>query len=186
MHKDAETVPDTDSRTVRRRQALVVLARSFLVSAAMVVAYFVLPMTSPLAVDTVLELTIGLTAVVALLTWQIMGIMHSPYPGLQALAALTVTVPLFLLMFATTYYLMSFAAPGSFTEPLTKLDSVYYAVTTFATVGFGDIAASSPAARATVTLQMVGGLVLVGFIARVVVAVVEEARRRRRAEGPAD
>jgi hypothetical protein len=69
--------------------------------------------------------------------------------------------------------------PQQFSEPLTRLDAAYFTVTVFATVGFGDITAVSETARAVVTVQMLGGLVLVGLIARVVVGAVQEARTRR-------
>jgi voltage-gated potassium channel len=185
MRNDTEAVTDADSKRVRRRQAAVMLSRSLLVTLAIVVAYFVLPLTSRLALDTALELIFGLAALGALLAWQIVAILRSPYPGVQAVATLTMIVPLFLILFSTTYYVMSDADPSHFSEPLTRLDAVYFTVTTFATVGFGDIAASSQGARAAVTLQMVGGLVLVGLIARILVSVVEEAKNRRKTDRPA-
>lgn len=182
MRTDAEPDSDELSRHTRRRQAVVVILRSFLVTAAVVVAYFVLPFTSPLAMDTVLEIFGGLTLLSAFVAWQVLRIVRSPFPAVHAISALLMVVPLFLTLFATAYYAMSYTDPGNFTEALTKLDAMYFTVTTFATVGFGDIAAKSEVARAVVTVQMVAGLVLVGFIARVVVAAVQEARNRDAAE----
>ena len=62
---------------------------------------------------------------------------------------------------------------------MTRLDSMYFTVTVFATVGFGDITAVSQGARAVTTVQMMGGLVLVGLIARVIVGAVQVGRSRR-------
>ena len=47
---------------------------------------------------------------------------------------------------------------SNFSQPLTRIDSVYFTVTTFATVGFGDITATTEAARLVVTGQMIADL----------------------------
>lgn len=169
-----------------RRRALASTLRSLLISTAVVAGYFVLPFSSRLATETVLELFLGLALIGVLLIWQVRAIVRSPYPGVRAAGALMVSVPLFLSLFAATYYLMGDAEPGAFSEPLTRLDAMYFTVTVFATVGFGDITAVSESARAVATLQMIGDLVLVGLIARVIFGAVQEGRSRRdvpRAEG---
>ena len=175
VHPASEAMP----RQVRRRQGLLIIGRSFLVSAAVGVGYFVLPFDSPLAMDTGLELAGGLVLISGLLTWEVRGILHSPFPAFQAVAALAITVPLFLILFATTYYLMGDTDPSNFSEPLTRLDSLYFTITTFATVGFGDVTAVSQLARAVVSTQMALGLILVGLIARVIFAAVQVARSRQ-------
>lgn len=184
MRSDARAASEARSSRDRRRGATATVLRSLLVSAMFLVGYFVLPLTSPFALDTFMELTLGLGVVAGLLTWQLFAIIRSPFPAAQAIAALLITVPLLLTLFGTVYYLMSHADPGNFSEPLTRLDALYFTVTTFATVGFGDITASSQVARAAVTLQMVVGIILVGLIARVVLGAVQFARSRRRGSGP--
>lgn len=39
---------------------------------------------------------------------------RSPLPAIHAVAALAITVPMFLILFATTYYLMSVPTPPAF------------------------------------------------------------------------
>ena len=56
---------------------------------------------------------------------------------------------------------------------------MYFTVTVFATVGFGDITAVTETARGVVIVQMLLGLVLVGVIARVIFGAVQEGRRRQ-------
>lgn len=171
-----------------RRAAVVSLLRSLLVAAAICTFYFVLPLPTHLTVSPVLRLAGGLVVVGALLSWQIREILRSPYPGARAIGALVVSVPLFLVLFATTYTLLAESDPGMFSEPLTRLDALYFTVTVFATVGFGDITAATETARAVVMTQMVGDLVLVGLIARAIVDAVNRGRDRLgvngRAEGP--
>ena len=43
---------------------------------------------------------------------------------------------------------------ASFTEPLTRADALYFTVTVFSTVGFGDITAKSETARVVLIVQM--------------------------------
>ena len=159
---------------------MLVVSRSLLVSAVVVVAYFVLPLTSPIGTGTGLWLLAGLAAVGGILSWQVRLIIRSPLPGVQAVAALAVTIPIFLILFAATYYLMGRADSDNFSEPLTRLDSLYFTITTFATVGFGDITAVSQVARGVAMAQMVLGLILVGLAAHVIVGAVQVARRRQR------
>jgi hypothetical protein len=66
--------------------------------------------------------------------------------------------------FATLYWLRSVAAPGSFNEPLSKIDAAYFAMTVFSTTGFGDIHATSGGARLLVMAQMAVDLVLLSVL----------------------
>jgi hypothetical protein len=162
------------------------LLQSTVLSVAVLVGYFVLPLTSSLAPDTVLKLLGGLVLISALLTWNVVEILRSPIPGARAIGALMVSAPLFLTLFAASYYLMSDAQPSAFSEPLTRFDALYFTVTTFATVGFGDITAVSAVARVAVTVQMVTGLLLVGLIVRVIFGAVEKSRSRASDHGSHD
>ncbi|WP_232212844.1 ion channel [Saccharomonospora saliphila] len=87
-------------------------------------------------------------------------------------------MPLLLVVFASTYTLLSGADPAAFTEVISRTDALYFTVTVFATVGFGDIAAVAETARVVVTIQMVVGLVVVGVVAKVIVGAVDVAARR--------
>jgi len=182
MEPETRRQPSTPSMGLspheRRRQGFWFILKSTLLSIAVVVGYFVLPMTSSLATDTILTLMLGLLLIGALLAWNVREVLRSPFPGARAVGALMVAAPLFLTLFATSYYLMGDAEPSAFSEPLTRLDALYFTVTTFATVGFGDITAVSETARAVATVQMVVGLVLVGMIARVLLGAVEHSRNR--------
>jgi len=153
--------------------------RSVAMSVVICVAYFTLPMTSSLTGIAIIELILGLGGLTILLIWQIRAIVRSPYPLARAIEALAISIPLFLAIFASTYYLMGQAELGSWSEPLSRLDAAYFAVTVFATVGFGDITAVSGAARAVTTLQMIADVILVGLAARVVVGAVKEGLRRQ-------
>jgi hypothetical protein len=163
-----DQVPDRERRRIVTRSVI----RSTLLSVAIVVGYFVLPMTNLLGFPG-LYLAVGIAGLAWLMFWQLRAIAHSPFPRLRAVGTIATTVPLFFTLFASVYYLMDLDAPGMFNEPLSRLDALYFTVTVFATVGFGDIVAVAEPARAVVLVQMVGGLTIVGLMARAIVRAVE-------------
>ncbi|MEV0803757.1 ion channel [Kribbella sp. NPDC050281] len=162
----------------RRRLAIASLLRSVLVSLVIVAGYFLLPMRLDGSLA-VVGLVGGLAVVALLLAWQVREIARSPYPRVRALGALATSVPLFLAVFATSYFLMARAEPANFNAPLNRLGSAYFTVTVFATVGFGDIVAVSSAARAIVTVQMIGDLIIVGLVARTLFGAVQRNLSQR-------
>jgi hypothetical protein len=85
---------------------------------------------------------------------QVPAIIKAKYPKLRAIEALAVTVPLFLLIFSRVYLSNSLTDPAVFTSPLDNTTALYFTVTVFATVGFGDIVAQTNGMRLLVTLQM--------------------------------
>jgi len=110
------------------------------------------------------------------LTLQIVAVARSPYPRLRAVEAVAISFPLLIFLFAATYYAMSKTYPDSFDQALTRTDSVYFTVTTFTTVGFGDIVATSEPSRIAVTVQMLADLVMIGVIARVLLGTIQQRR----------
>ncbi len=183
MGAAATRLPRGDRVDSRRRAAAIrALVGSLTTALVIVVAYFNLPMTNVMALGSLVVLVGGLSLVAALLGWQIHTILVTPFPAARAVAALVVAVPLFLAVFATIYSLMAMARPESWSEPLTRLDAMYYTITVFATVGFGDVTAVSQAARAVTSVQMISGLVLVGVIARFVVGAAQLNLRRQQGQ----
>ena len=161
-----------------RHPLLVGILRSLLASTAVLVVYLVLPLDREFTAGTLAALGAGLLAMGLLVAFQVRAILRSPHPALRAVEGVALSLPLFLLLFAATYTVLSSSYPDTFTEPLDRLDSLYFVVTVFATVGFGDISAVSPVARLLVTVQMVGDLVLIGLVLRVFMTAVEHGRRR--------
>ncbi|MER7513007.1 potassium channel family protein [Streptomyces lavendulae] len=161
------------------RQALVASVRALVSAALLVAGYFLLPLDSAFTATTVVGLVGGIVVVALFLAWQIRQITRSPFPGLRAIEALAVTVPLVVLMFATAYCLMDNSAPDNFSEGLSRTDGMYFSMTVFSTVGFGDITARSQPARLLATVQMTVNLLLIGVAARLMVQAVQETRHKR-------
>jgi voltage-gated potassium channel len=157
-----ETSTNLGSRP-ERRLILVGLLRASLTTAVLVALYYVLPMNETLRLSAVVRLVVGLIIFAGVTTWQIRRILQSRYPGVRAVEALAVAAPLFILLFASTYFLMSGGGSSNFSQSMNRTDALYFTVTTFATVGFGDITATSQIARLMVTVQMVLDLLILGF-----------------------
>jgi voltage-gated potassium channel len=115
-----------------------------------------------------LVLELGLFAVVVAI--QVPAIIHAKFPILRAAITLGVLVPLYLLVFARLYLSSSLSDSGAFNESLDLATALYFTVTVFATVGFGDIVAKSDSMRMVVTAQMLINLVVVGAFIRVLVS----------------
>jgi voltage-gated potassium channel len=82
-------------------------------------------------------------------------------------------------LFASAYVVMATISASNFSQPMTRTNALYFTVTVFATVGFGDITAKTEAARLAVTGQMIVDLIIIGLGARVIVGAVTRGRQRR-------
>ncbi len=170
----------------RRWAAVVAVARAVVIAAGLVTAYYLLPLDKRGTAGASALLACGLAAVLLVFGWEVRVIARSPHPRLRAVEALAATLVLFLVLFAGAYYLLDRSAPDSFSEPLTKTDALYFALTTFSTVGFGDITARSQTGRVLTMVQMAGGLLLVGVAARVLASAVQAGLRRQRRDPSAE
>ena len=175
----ADTVePQVPTPAQRRRVLWIAVARGLSVATVLTVSYFYVPLEHLAKFPVAVIIVCGVVILTAVTIHQIRSIVRSAHPGAKAIEALTLTVPLFLILFAATYFVMSQADSGSFNVPgLTRGDTLYFTVTVFATVGFGDIVATSHTARSLVTVQMVLDLILLGAVIRAFVEAVRMARR---------
>jgi len=168
----------TSLRGRRGRFVILGVVRPVLTVTVLVVAYYTLPFGRRLDGGNLVFLVAGLAVVAAVVVWEVRAIVRSPYPLMQGVQALALVVPMFLIVFANAYFVLEYGHPGTFSTSLTKTDALYFVVTVFATVGFGDITAVAQGARILVTVQMIGDLLVVGLVLRVIVTAVERGRDR--------
>ena len=117
---------------------------------------------------------------VAIFLRQLRRVRQADYPVLRAVEAIAVVATLFVVTMASVHFGIAETNADAYSEALNRMDSLYFTVTTLATVGFGDITPVSQTARVVTTLQMVMGVVLLGAGVRVLVAVAQAVTRERR------
>ncbi len=163
----------------RRRLVVAAVLRTAATVALVLVLYFLLPLGGGTNVEKIIKLTLGALALTAIIIWQVRQISRSNHPVSRAVEALAFSIPLYMLLFATTYFVMAHTHQDAFGVPLSRTDAMYFSTTVFTTVGFGDITAKSEAARLVVTVQMWLDLVLLGLVLRVVTQAVKYSQQHR-------
>ena len=167
-----------------RRAVAVSLLRSALMTTFLVAVYYLAPLRMTLDLRTWLRFALVVVLLAVLAVRQVQAVLVSDTPRVRAIEAAATGLPIFILLFATIYLVIGNNRPDSFSEALDRTDALYFTVTVFATVGFGDIVPRTELARIVTTLQMVMGLILVGLLARILLSAVQLAVRRREQEGP--
>jgi len=156
-----------DLDAARRRRAVVAAATTIALSCVLVVgAFYLLPFDRGSSLRTALRLGADVALFGAVFAWEIRRIAVAELPELRAVEALGVVVSLFLAGFAAVYLSMSHGEVRSFSEPLDHTRALYFTITVFSTVGFGDITPLTDAARIVVSLQMLLDLAIIGFVVR--------------------
>jgi len=96
--------------------------------------------------------------------------------------------------FSLVYYLIAINNPDQFVGLETRLDGLYFSLTTMSTVGYGDVSAHGQLARMVVTIQLAFNLAFVAAVVALFQDMVKRTGSRRRlrrlqqgeAELPAD
>ena len=147
--------------------------------AALIAGYVLLPLRGDFVW---LGAVIGLAAIVGTLPLtvrRVQAVRNAEQPILVAIEALVLLVTMLIVGFAAVYFAVD-SRHEQFAGLETRLDAVYFTVTTMATVGYGDIHPTGQAARALAVAQMLMNLVFLGIVVRVL------ARAARAAEDAND
>ena len=166
------------ARTRRWLSRLWAALRVLAGAAIVFVLYFFLPFTNVRHASAWFVLALLMAVCVGLMAWQIRAIIEAVNPQLRAIEALAVSVSLLLVSFSTVHYLIGQSNPAAYTAPLSRLDALYFSVTVFSTVGFGDISPVTEVTRAIVTIQMLVDLLVLGVGVRIILGAVEAGRTR--------
>jgi hypothetical protein len=169
--------------TPKQRRALIrrALLRPALTAGLLLLMYSVVPLTNYDKRRDWILLVVVLVAFGLVVYWQINRILDSDRPVLQGLEALAAAMPIYLLGFSALYFEMAAGDPELFSEPLSRTAAVYFTVTVFATVGFGDITPTTDLSRAIVTGQIMCNLFVIGLGGRVLYGVVRHGLDRKNA-----
>jgi voltage-gated potassium channel len=138
-------------------------------------AYFALPIGRESVFRAGVRLGVDAALVSAVVFWQIRRISRAMLPELRAIEALAIVISVFLVAFSSIYLAMSHEAARTFTQDLDHVRALYFTVTVFSTVGFGDITPRTDPSRLVVAAQMLLNLVIIGAVVRLL---LDAARSR--------
>ena len=144
-------------------------------------AYFALPIGRESGLRALVRLGTDIALVGAVVFWQLRRISQALLPELRSIEGLGVIVAVFLVAFSSTYLAMSHQAATTFTMSLDHVRALYFTISVFSTVGFGDITPRTDAARLVVSAQMLLDLVVIGAVVRII---FNAARNRVGAPSP--
>ncbi len=154
--------------------------RALITAALLVFLYFVLPIANRPHQSVALRLSVALAFFVAVLVNEIRLISTHDRPMLRATVAMATIIPLFLVLFAWIYLTMARADPAAFGAPLSRISALYFTVTVFSTVGFGDITPKTDVARLVVTVQMLADLAVIAVVIRLILGAATRGVNRLR------
>ena len=120
---------------------------------------------------------VGVGAVTVVLTREL-GRGRRQEPGLSALR-LVLLVEVALVAFSLAYYVLGTQAAGQMVGIRTRLDALYFTLSTTATVGYGDIHPTGQLARVVASGHILFNVLLLGAVARLVTARAAGGRVRR-------
>lgn len=117
----------------------------------------------------------GIIAFAAVLGFLLGRLKRARVPEVRAVEAVMVLISWYLLIFAGLYWTMTQVNAGAFSESLDKYSALYFTITIFSTVGFGDITPETSTAQMVVSVQMLLNLIVLGVTIKLL---INAAKRR--------
>jgi hypothetical protein len=152
-----------------RRRALVQSGAIIVIAFAMILgAFYTLPFNHFSSERSVVRLSVVVALVVSVMVWQIRRITVAELPELRAIEALGIVIAVFLVGFSIVYLSMYNANGRSFSQHLDHTQALYFTISVFSTVGFGDITPKTDTARLVVSAQMLLDLAIIGLVVRMI------------------
>jgi hypothetical protein len=151
------------NRAIFRTAATVALAWVLVLT-----AFYLVPFAHLNGTRSLLRLGTVVALVGAVLAVEIRRISTAELPELRAVEALAFVIVVFLTGFAVVYLNLSHGTQATFTQPLDHTKALYFTISVFSTVGFGDITPRTDTARIIVSAQMLLDLVIIGTVVRLI------------------
>jgi NADH:ubiquinone oxidoreductase subunit 2 (subunit N) len=131
-------------------------------------ALYVLPFDHLSSERSVVRLGVVIALVAAVFILQIRRVSEAELPELRAVEALGIVIGVFLVGFSIIYLSMSRNDVHTFTQHLNPTRALYFTISVFSTVGFGDITPRTDPARLVVSAQMLLDLAIIGIVVRMI------------------
>jgi hypothetical protein len=157
------------------------LRRAALICLGMIVFYFAVPVERSISIRGMVIRGVVTVVVLILLVRsinrQLLRLLDSSDAPLGGLLTGIIGGVLF---FALVDYIVARHLPGEFVDLNTRIDGLYFALTTLATVGFGDVHAEGQIARAILCVQIVFDVAILATAGSVLLREVGSRRGRGR------
>ncbi len=170
-----------DLRAFERSHLVKTAVRAVGTATLLVVLYYVLPIEHRAHQSVLLRLGVASAVFVAVLVNEIRLISSHDQPMLRATVGMATILPLFIVLFAWIYLTMSHSDPTAFGGRMDRTTALYFTVTVFSTVGFGDITPRTDPARLVTTVQMLSDLAMVAVVVRLILGAATRGADRQRA-----
>ena len=154
--------------------------RAVVSAVLLVVLYYVIPIEHRAHQSVALRLIVALAVFSIVLAIEVRQIATHEHPMLRAGVAMATIIPLFLIVFAWIYLTMSASSVAAFGLPLTRTSALYFTVTVFSTVGFGDITPKTDPARIVAMVQMLADLAVLAVVVRLILGAATRGMARLR------
>jgi len=178
------TVSDGSSlRDFERSHLVKTVVRAVVSAALLVVLYYVFPIEHRAHQSVALRLVVALVIFSIVLAVEVRQIARHDHPMLRAGVAMATIIPLFLVLFAWIYLTMSTSSPAAFGAQLTRTSALYFTITVFSTVGFGDITPKTDPARIVAMVQMLTDLAVLAVVVRLILGAATRGMTRLRPSG---
>jgi hypothetical protein len=164
---EAMRLADLDPRARRRavvRSGVTIVAALALLLAAL----YLLPFNHFSSDRSIVRLGVVIALVAAVFVLQVRSISSAELPELKAIEALGIVIGVFLVGFSIIYLSMSRTNFHTFSQRLDPTKALYFTITVFSTVGFGDITPRTDVARLVVAAQMLLDLAIIGIVVRMI------------------
>ena len=140
-------------------------ARLSAVLVSVVIIFFVVPVTFEVSTSAGVQLAVTLLMLAVLAAAVLSQVMRQLEDADRRIDGLLIAMMIAVLGFALGYYVLELRSPGQIEGLETRLDALYFTVSTLLTVGFGDVHATGQNARALVLVQMIFNVAVIATAA---------------------
>jgi voltage-gated potassium channel len=154
------------------------------------VLYFTVPVAFEVESSDIVQLVVSLAALALLAATVLTEVRHQLVDDDRRIDGLVLALMVAVLGFALGFYVVAQRNPEQFVGLETRVDALYFTMSTLLTIGYGDVHAKGQAARILVLIQMVFNVVIVATAASTITTRVRtqaakraEAHRAAEADG---
>lgn len=146
--------------------------------------YFMVPVSADARGGPVARGILAFLVLAVLITGMVLQLRMHVLDVDRRIDGLVIAVLITMTVFALAFYVLELRRPDEIAELETRVDSLYFTLSTMLTVGFGDVHAKGQIARVMVLIQMVFNTVFVATAAALMTTRIRRVAAERSAATP--